>query len=61
MRNVVKTAKQLNEQSRFSRAVAFAKEIMEDAEKRKIYEAKLPSGKSLYHFLISTFLREESK
>jgi short-subunit dehydrogenase len=41
---------------RFKEAVAFAKDILRNEEKRKAYEATLKPGKSVYHTALAEYL-----
>jgi hypothetical protein len=43
--------------SKFKHAVAFAKGVLADPEKRKEYEAKVKPGKSVYHTVVAEFMR----
>ena len=42
---------------KFKEAVAFAKAILKDEKKRKQYEKKLKKGQSVYHKVISEYMR----
>ncbi len=46
--------------SKFKKAVAFAKGVLADPAKRKAYEAKLKPGKSVYHVVLSEFMKNGS-
>ena len=57
MSGVKWTPKQKNGHSKFKAAVAFAKEVMRDEKKRKKYEKKLKKGQSVYHMVISEYMK----
>ena len=51
--------KQVKANKKFKMAVAYAKGILKDPEKRKAYEAKLQPGRSVYHTALAEFLSRE--
>lgn len=56
MSKVVSTAKQQAWKSVFKEAVAYAQIILNDAEQKAAYAAKLPAKKSVYHAALSEYL-----
>jgi hypothetical protein len=44
--------------SKFKHAVAFAKGVLADPEKRKMYEANLKPGQSVYHAALAEFMKK---
>jgi hypothetical protein len=48
---------QKNANKKFKEAVAYAKGVLADAEKRKQYEGQLKPGKSIYHLALADFMR----
>lgn len=54
----VKTTKlQKKKRKRFKEAVAYAKQILADPEKKAIYKTRIKKGKTIYHSAISEFLK----
>lgn len=58
MSNVVKTAKQIENQYRFSAAQAYAKRIVADPDKKAAFMKTISKGKTVYHAAISQYLKE---
>jgi hypothetical protein len=42
-------------QEQFKAAVKYAREILKDPEKKKLYENKVKKGQLVYHYLISEY------
>jgi len=57
MSRVVFSEKQKAEQRRFADAVAYAKAIIKDPQKKAAYMAKLPAGKKVLNAAISDYMR----
>lgn len=58
MSEVVKSAKQLENQLQFKAAQAYAKNLLADPEKKLAFMKTLPKGKIAYHAAISKYLKE---
>lgn len=56
MSNVVPSASQLAEKSRFAAAVAYAREIVNDPVRKANYKAR--SGSTVYHSAIKDYLEQ---
>ena len=56
MSKVVYNEKQKGEQKRFADAVAYAKAIISDPEKKLFYQAKLPKGKRVFNAAITEYM-----
>lgn len=59
MSRVKYNAKQKSEQSKFAEAVAFARSIINDPEKKAAYSRFLPKGKRLYNAAIQEYLNPQ--
>lgn len=57
MTRVVYNEKQKNEQSRFARAVAYARSVVMDPVKKAALQKKLPKGKKVYHAALQEYLK----
>jgi hypothetical protein len=57
MSRVVYSQKQKAEQKRFAEAVAYAKSIIRDRQKKAAYQAKLPRGKKVFNAAIADYMR----
>ena len=51
------TKKQLRQQERFRKAIAYAKAVMEDLELYSLYEQRLQKGKTVYQCAIRAYLK----
>ncbi|MDI9364315.1 MAG: hypothetical protein QM541_05145 [Flavobacterium sp.] len=56
MTNVKPSPKQLAEKSRFSKAVKYAQEILNNPELKATYLSKVAVGQSVYHYAIKEYL-----
>ncbi len=61
MSNIIPTAKQKEEKSRFKRAVEYAKRVLANAEMRADVESRTPVGKKVYHQAISEFIQSDKE
>jgi hypothetical protein len=52
------SATQQTANKKFKAAVAYAKAVMADSEKRKQYEMILKPGQSVYHLALADFMRK---
>ncbi|WP_207422989.1 hypothetical protein [Desertivirga brevis] len=57
MSRVVYSEKQKAEQKRFAEAVAYAKSIIRDPQRKAAYQAKLPRGKKVFNAAIADYMR----
>ena len=57
MGNIKPSKKQEEERSKFTKAVAFAQSVLNDTEKKLLYEKMLQPGQKLYHFVLKEYLR----
>jgi hypothetical protein len=55
---VILSADQKESNSKFKHAVAFARAVLKDPEKRKEYEDKVKPGQSIYHTALAEFMRK---
>lgn len=58
MSGVKPTMKQKKSNKLFAAAVAYAKSVIADPVRRKKYESKLPSGKTVYIAALSDYMRK---
>lgn len=56
MSKVKPSAKQLKAKSRFQEAVFYAKGILADPERKKMYNQLVPEGKTVYHYAIAEYM-----
>jgi hypothetical protein len=56
MSNVKPSAKQLEEKSRFSKAVKYAQAILHNPALKATYLSKVAAGQSVYHYAIKEYL-----
>jgi hypothetical protein len=61
MSRVKRTKKQVSEQSKFQKAVNFAKRVLTEPKKKKEFAKKLKKGQTVYHAAISAYLKGQSK
>jgi hypothetical protein len=58
MRKVKLSTRQKKSNALFAKAVAYAKGVIADPVKRKKYEAKLTSGKTVYNAALSDYMQK---
>jgi hypothetical protein len=58
MSKIVYNEKQKAEQKKFSEAVAYARAIISDPQKKAMYQAILPKGKKVYHAAIAEYMQK---
>jgi len=56
MSDVKPSQKQKEKRSKFKEAVQYAKSITQDPAAKKIYQKKIKSTQTVYHFAISEYL-----
>lgn len=59
MSNIIPTTKQIEEKSRFKRAVEYAKQVLANADLKAEVASRTPAGKQIYHQAISEFLKAD--
>lgn len=59
MSKVKKSMRQKQEQNKFAKAVAYARSITRNPDKKAAYAKKLPKGQSVYHAAIKEFYSKE--
>ncbi|MEO8853729.1 MAG: hypothetical protein ABI359_08120 [Ginsengibacter sp.] len=61
MTRIVASGEQRECRNLFKDAVAFAKEIVNDPVKKKIYAKKIKKGDSVYHFAIKEYIAKSKR
>ena len=59
MSNIVPSELQKEKRSKFKEAVAFAKQVMSDADLKAVYAAKAKPKQTVYHCALQAYLKGE--